>query len=133
MSDFGYIETTVKHNAIGVLEDASYKLVGGPRFIISDLAYNDIDKSGDIVRIGPYRLRVIERDCNSPSIICVNYEYPLWWMFVLAYRSSVMARVAYSRLIITLAVWGLAKYNPACVPSINDIYFVRKIKGWINK
>lgn len=65
------------------------------------------------------------------SIKCVRVDYPLWWVIAIAHKSSRILRIVGARIIITLAVWGLADFNGACIPSWRDIKIVKKIAGHV--
>lgn len=92
----------------------------------------DIDEDcriGDIVTLGPYRLRVIAPyDYVSMAAYAMRdgwkaRAYGLW------YRAAGPLRRTYQRLIVTAAVWGLARFQLHVEPSWCDLHIVRWWQG----
>ena len=119
----GYVLTHVTSNEFG-FTSRTYSLVGGPLFLIYDLRSHIL---GEVFEIGPFQFRVLEfQDYGHLCELKGNFPSRL-----MAYR-VVLARhwqTFCSRIIMTLAVWGLAEFRPTCVPSWSDVYIIRKIKG----
>ncbi len=116
-----------------ILERIDYEWQGGPVARVSgDLARElEYKPDSDVIRIGPYRLQVLERLYMYDAYLCVRKDWPFWWLIALRHRLDRRAEITYRRLIVTLAVWGLADwpYGGAMLPSWRDIYAVK----WITR
>ena len=126
----GYIECRVTRNALGVIEQTSFKLIGGPFISVDDDRFSrdeikEIEQSG-IINIGPYKLKVISYDVPWGLYRCVRMDYRLFRMYVFAHIFSDKLRIIKARIIITLAVWGLADYDASKIPSVRDIHLVKR-------
>lgn len=83
---------------------------------------------GSVVNIGPFRLIVLDYDqprraytfCRTGFKGTVKYS---------VYRLTKHFDFIYRRLVITAAVWGLAKYEDYSVPTWRDVYFL----AWLAK
>ena len=79
------------------------------------------------LKLGPYRLSLVADD---PMRMVFYYarEWDLPARF--HYWAWLLLDKAYRRTIITLAVWGLASYDPARVPSWEDVRALRRLADW---
>ena len=128
----GWIEEAVHYNALG-RERIDYKWIGGDVARFSKQLLLDADPSivrytefprrpGDKFEFGPFKLRVLEQDSGYYDIIVAIRDRGLvtdlryFW-----HRFGKMADIAYRRLVITLAVWGLADLDQATVPTWRDV------------
>jgi hypothetical protein len=81
---------------------------------------------GQVVTLGPYRLRLITgEDWNYMAVYAMHdgwkaRAYALW------YRAAKPLRRTYHRLILTAAVWGLARFQQYVEPSWRDLHIVRR-------
>lgn len=114
----------------GLRHDASdYEWVGKSRFaLLSDYTLNRRVSEGEIVRIGPYVLRVIELNHYwTEHLVCRAGG----WRGVLTYalfRGTRTLDRIYRRVVITMAVWGLARYRQqGHAPSWRDVHLLRRI------
>lgn len=82
---------------------------------------------GRVFRLGDLRLRVVEVRYWHGGIYVMR-ESPqaaayAWWR-----RAVRLADLCYRRCIITLAVWRLADYHEAILPSWRDIRVVKRLR-----
>lgn len=130
----------VIYNALGNVERINYDWTGGE---VAFLSFSDVchltamgsmQKDGDVVTVGSLRLRIVDAaDDSFPLGIYVMQDglraliksrfYPLVRIIDLIYR----------RLVITAAVWNLADFNAAVIPTWKDIYLLKKIANRIKK
>lgn len=132
----GQIVCHVRTNPLGMREHIGYEWQGGPvTYIAHSLFYDsDIQLDGDCMVVGPYRLRIIDQEGNLRQYYrCVRLDYPFWWLVLAWHRYGRLLDIAYRRLIITLAVWGLARYSQATIPSWEDVHVLRKISEWLKR
>lgn len=133
MKATGMIQVSVFTNALGVRERMEYRWVGPPCVEISSDAYAYRGPDQPRIQIGPYRLHLIEWHYERNSGLFVRTSYPFWWAFVAWHRMNRGADLAYRRIILTLAVWGLAEYASGRIPSWRDIKIVRRLRDWVWK
>jgi len=118
------------------LERLTYEFEGGPYLAISGCLYPEMGnyppEIGDKFELGPYKFRVIEHQIMSDAVIAIQEKWPLWWLAIAWHRSNKLLDIFYRRMIVTLAVWGLADYHEASVPHIGDIYIVQRIRKFFN-
>jgi hypothetical protein len=124
-------------NQLGDLERIDFEWEGGPVIGISfDLfsycgkiqGLSGINKNG-VLKIGPYRLKFLEERGWEALGIFVRMRGLLWPLIFIKYKLIRPLDLVYRRLIITLAVWGLAELREAVLPGWQDIYAVRKIRA----
>lgn len=123
-SKYGEIIVTRVASALGAPEELTYRWQGGPLYRMDFRNVNGFQMSGDIFSLGPYRLKKLNPTDLDFYIDLVRMDYPFWWWLVFVHRSSRILRIIWARIIITLAVWRLAKYQEAMIPSYKDIYLV---------
>lgn len=123
----GTLRYTNFYNPLGIIERREWTWEGGPEVYISPYTLDELGLSekSDEIKIDSYRLKKVnkERDWNHFNILYIRKDYSLWWLFIFWHRISSIFDLIYRRAIITLAVWGLADYNSAIVPSWQDIHF----------
>lgn len=134
MNDTGLIHIKNYYNTLGKIERQEYKWVGKPIAEISTELIDDmhwITYGDSEFSIGPYRVRIIDQEKRFTAnyITVVRKDYPFWWVIIAWHRINRLLDIAYHRLILTLAVWRLASYNQAQIPTWRDIYLVQ----WIRK
>lgn len=134
---YGTIIVHRTSSPLGV-ESETFEWVGGPKAKVDLSVIGEVMGSynfgeGDSFEIGPYRLRIIEFRYESRMADCVRMDYPFWWWFVFSHHAFRWLRIAKARLIITLAVWGLADYHPATIPSFSYIHAVRWLAGLFHR
>lgn len=86
---------------------------------------------GDIVEAGPYRLKVFEYDALFfvDTYYLTRLDSPIANLRVTAYRLTRWLELIYRRLIITAAVWKLAGYHGAQIPSWRDLHIAKRFKS----
>ena len=129
-----------QYNALGMPERYDYEWDGGPcvrvSYYLVDMADNrqiEYDKKQGVIRVGPYRLRIMEEYPWCDFFECVREDYWLWWAVVGWHLLSRIVDIAYRRLIITLAVWRLAEYDQGAIPHWKQIKIVIRVRKWISK
>jgi len=125
----------------GNTERIEYEWQGGAEiWIARDLLDSgefgrDWAKTGKL-QIGPYRLRLIEQDRLRNDALFIREDYPFWRLVVAWHKYNRVPDLFYRRLIITLAVWRLARYREATIPTWRDVYILdrlaQSIRGLVN-
>jgi len=139
MTEPGMIRVTRFSDIHGNPERLEYAWVGGPecridcRFAREASHEVKLDEQTKEIRIGPFRLKVIELDIPRCEYVCVRKDYPFWQFIFAWHRSNRLIDLVYRRSILTLAVWRLASYNPAVIPHWRDIHVLRKIAEWLKR
>lgn len=96
-----------------------------------DLTYTALcSHVGRVVTVGPYRLRLVQEYTAQWAYLAVR-ETRLAWATVLLWRLTQFWQRFEARLIMTLAVWGLARWHRESVPSWDDVHLVRRVKDWV--
>jgi len=133
--DFSNIEITESYSVLGAPIHYDYAWVGKSPYVrISRCLLDSIQSPIDnIVHIGPYKLKLIDNDRIFGPFIYIRMDYPFWWLAVAWHKASRLLDITYEKLIITLAVWGLAEYNQAVLPTWRDIYLVQKLMKMFHK
>lgn len=139
MTDYSRIWITTHHNSVrNAIEGYTYEWKGKSPLVM--ISYHLLDQAdpkllkrlpNDMLQIGPYKLKKVETDFSHgyPDEIYVRVDYPLWRLVVIANKFGKVLRIVKARFILTLAVWGLADYNPAVYPSFRDIKVIRNWRG----
>lgn len=78
--------------------------------------------------MGPYKLKILEIDYSRALYKCIRIDYPFWRAFAFFHHANRYVRIISARIIITLAVWGLAEYKNYLEPSCQDVYIIKNIK-----
>jgi hypothetical protein len=134
MKDIAYIKITVQTNSLGVREAVNYEwggkspytYISPPVFITPEIKKINGDKE---IQIGPYRLLKVKDAYHLDCALYVRKD-KLGALRVALYKSNRLFDMIYRRLIITLAVWKLADFSEARVPTWQDIYL---LKGFAKK
>ncbi len=134
------IATTTNYDDFGNIESCDYAWEGdkngivGISFVLFKRAKcsskNGLKIDGNVILVGPYRLRVIGRDYNA------LYAVRDGWQAAIKVRQMkivCLLNKIYRRLIITCSVWGLADYNEAVIPTWRDVHALKRITKWIKK
>lgn len=135
----GFIEVRQFASPLGVVERREYHWKGGPTIYVSGafLYYgSEILKVGDsisLIKIGPYRLRLIDQNPSRDEYRYVREDYAFWWIVVGWHHFNRMLDLTYRRVIIVLSIFKLADLTQAQYPSWRDIHLVHKIRRWIQK
>jgi hypothetical protein len=123
------IEVTVKTNEVGIREATTYRWAGKSPYIeITWDMIRTLYKPGDDIneiQIGPYKLLFVEDKPQWDSRLYVRKD-KLGALRVFFYRSTRWLDLVYRRLIITLAVWGMADYHRSTVPGWRDIKALKR-------
>ena len=132
LADCGNIIVHRQGDIKGGVERETYEIEDGPYVAISR-SFNDCPtEPGEGFTIGPYRLRVVEYQLVSDTIIAIQEKWPLWWVAVAWHKLNKLLDLFYRRMIVTLAVWRLADYYEATIPYIGDIHIVKRIRKLFN-
>lgn len=127
------IVATEHRDYSGGLEQLTYRWEGGEVVCISyclcsKLGFDAKNRGpGDVFSIGPYRLRVVWTDPVPPYAVFAVRDGLGAWRRSVWYAISSRLESVYRRLIITAAVWGLAEYNAATIPTWRDLYVVKLV------
>lgn len=92
------------------------------------LSTKDALEVGDIVRVGPYKLKVFSWSDLEWNYYFVRQDSFTGNIRATAYRLTRWLDLIYRRLIITAAVWNLAMYDPSQIPSWKDLYITRRLR-----
>jgi hypothetical protein len=126
--DTSMLHVTVRTNELGVREALNYEWRGKSPYIrlSGNLIEDDvaITQKRDLV-FGPYRLKFVEYYRAEDIGLYVRAD-KLGALRVTLYRLTRLLDLIYRRCIITLAVWGLAKYSQVSIPSWRDIYIFKR-------
>ena len=131
MMEAANLEVTVQTSPLGKREAVNYRWVGKSPYLridgrlLQDMGYTE---NAPRVQFGPYKLMFVEYEYFSGVSVYVRSD-KLGALRVVLYKSTRLLDLAYRRLIITLAVWGLAEFSPAKIPSWQDIKFLK----WLQK
>lgn len=132
MIETGMIEMTDHYDIRGNIERIDYRWTGGSSAYVSwellELGYKE-RYVGDEVELGPFKLKIIDEDIIRRAFLVTRMDNPFWRLIYLWHCYNKSFDLAYHRFITTLAVWRLAEYNPAVIPSWRDIYFIQKIRN----
>lgn len=138
MTEQGNVVIERKIGALGV-EQEIVRWTGGPEMTYDrfDLMYlpgvaksakGDYLSIGTVLRIGPYKARIIRYvDPIWQTAVVLRRDDGIAILKVWAYRVTRWLDRIYRRLIITAAVWDLAYYRERSVPSWRDLKIVRRI------
>ena len=141
----GIIQRTQYYNALNTpIERTELKWVGGPIIEISSNLINSdnisnpeclhyISVPGDIVRYGPFRLKVLEWQWAKDYVTLIRINSPLDYLIYYWYRSNKLLDLIYHRLIITATVWNLASHDSGVSSSWRDFYIVQTIRKLIHQ
>lgn len=125
------IIVTANYDAFGNIESRNYTWDGkgngvvGVSFALIGMAEEtEMNVTGNILTVGPYRLRIIGRDSYCQMLYAVRDNRRAVIKVKQVLLSSLLNRF-YRRLIITLSVWGLADYHAATYPVWRDVHVLR--------
>lgn len=82
-------------------------------------------ENGMVVHVGPYRVRVIDREPSRKAYLVAREGWRARLYYV-TYRLAHSLDGAYRRIILTLHVWGLADFDYNHVPTWRDITLFRR-------
>ena len=80
--------------------------------------------------LGPFLLRCLAYDFSCNRIIACRERPVKAQIYALLYRATRTLDWLYRRMVLTLAVWGMARYSPATVPSWRDVKGTRRLAAW---
>jgi len=129
-----------ENNDAGKGRHLEYEWVGGPIVAISyallEQESDIIRRNGNFIDVGPFHLRVVGDDIKNPydrplfaQAVCVR-EGPHAWALAAYVRLYNLSTDIWHRIIVTLAVWGLADYHEATIPCLGDIHVVQWLQGY---
>jgi len=128
---YGQIIVEKQNNPLA-LEDITYRWQGGPVAVLS-VDYLGEQWQNDIVHIGPYKLRKVGDFMQFMQCEFVRMDYPFWRVVVFKHHAGRLFRIINSRIIITLAVWNLARFEPHMIPDWGDVHAVRFVRNLFKK
>lgn len=135
MTDYSYLEGTVKHNPLGGREQITYRILGKSplfrftgAFIDSTVGVVAITQKCDL-RFGPYVFKFMSHEEQSDCAVYV-LKNPRGYLAFFLYHSTRVLDLIYRRSIITLAVWRLAEFRRDTIPTWRDIYILKKLETW---
>jgi len=128
----GEIIATEHRGHGGSLERIEWEWRGG------DLAYLSYTRplvrsaqiNDDIIVLGPFRLRIIKHEWPFCIVARDGFKARLLYRM---YRCVRYTEVVYRRLILTAAVWGLARYDRDCIPTWRNVYALDRIARWFER
>ena len=133
----GYLIVHSRVNPLGAAPILRYTWHGGDVIEISGNVWPEfsqaVPKIGTRLWIGPYCARVLEYRFAHDSVLVCRERPVITALRVAFYRGNVYAEMAYRRLVLTLAVWGLASYQQGRLPSWRDIYVLAPLARWHRK
>ncbi len=135
----GMIVEHQKHDIKGNLEQITYELKGGSLVPISIHLLYDLGLMEGvrvpkvITHFKPYKLVYIETHLVWQCAEYIVIKTPLYYMYPFFRKLLTFLDLFYRRCIFTLAVWQLAEYNMATIPSWRDIKLVIKLKDKFKK
>lgn len=104
-----------------------YEWEGGKIALVNlDLVEMAQPISKDVFVLGRLCLRIISRVDSWYGYLVMRDGWKAQ-LFSFLYRASLPFRWIYVRLILTLHVWGLARYEEDCVPYWRDVHILRRI------
>ena len=135
MNVTGMIVCHEHYDCRGGVERRDYEWEGGElayidqRFMEKE-GIHEVPQLGDIINIGPFQLRVIDKKLWGFNYIVARNGWKARLRYVL-HRTIKVLDKSYRRLIVTAAVWGLADYHDASIPTWRDVYLLRGLSEWI--
>ncbi len=128
--------TTTRHDLALGQHYVTWGWSGGPTVCLTDRILRHTGdtrrwlKAGDVITVGPYRLRCIER-AEWMAGGAGYYMRDGWKALAYAnwYRLVHVGEWFTARLWLTLAIWGLATYSEFDIPGWRDL----KIVKWWNR
>jgi hypothetical protein len=126
--DTAYLKVTQHRNEIGKIEQLTYELVGDSPYV--HISRQMLDRYYDepfpnAVQFGPYRLLIMEDYCAYDYIVYVRAD-KFGALRVAIYKATRVLDLFYRRMIVTLAVWNLAEFHEASIPSWRDIKIAKR-------
>lgn len=131
-----------QYNALGIVEARTFEWTvqlcdDEPQRLYADrhalmaLFGRDKFRVGEVVGFGDLRVRVTaELDVARDAYPCERDGMHARWSALSAPISRILDLV-YRRMVITAAVWRLAKYHEAAIPTWRDVYALdRSAKFW---
>lgn len=137
MNVTGDIVCQEHYDCIGGIERRDYEWQGGKlayinRRFMNVVGMSKAPTSGDIINIGPFQLKVVDQELWGNSYIVTRNGWKAQLRYILYHATKILDKV-YRRLIVTAAVWGLADYHDALVPTWRDIHLLKKLSERKNK
>jgi hypothetical protein len=91
-------------------------------------------RPGDVFTHGPFRLRVVSREMEffGDRVLVMRDGLRALLRYRL-HRAARLLDLACRRLILTAAVWSLARVDAGRVPTAGDLYAVAALKGMLRR
>jgi hypothetical protein len=131
------ITTTVNYDGNGRRISYSYKwegpedgIVGVSFDLLRDADPAVTKQRGDILVIGPYRLRIIGEGYMSPAVYAMRDGWNAVARIRVIWLWHLLDKI-YRRAVMTCAVWGLAERPAGVVPTWRDVHALRRLaRAW---
>jgi hypothetical protein len=107
LDEMGTIIGRVNYNEIGQ-KRITYTWEGPPLALISRRYLPDVDDTG-IFELGPWLLKIIDRQPWTDCVVVENIERPFAWVYTLRHKAHSTWEDFTWRMIHTLIIWGLAR------------------------
>lgn len=115
----------------------TYEWIGGDLIRLGhgliDKANNGVSahllNTGDVFSLGPHRLRVVEQRPWKRMVVVVRQRNLGTWLLYIGHRWSRVFDLFYRRFVLCLAIYELASYDPALIPSWRDVHVFRRNRG----
>jgi hypothetical protein len=133
------IEMTAHYNALGDKERLDFKWIGGDTVGITLMLLSTAECSvlkydrfpfelGDRFKFGPFKLRVLEVQFWTDTVIAIRDRGFVTDLRYLWHRFGRLFDIAYRRLIVTLAIWNLADCEAGVIPTWRDVHALRRVE-----
>jgi hypothetical protein len=105
-------------------------IVGVTFDLLRDADPAAMKQRGDILVIGPYRLRIVGEGYMSPAVYAVRDGWNAAARVRMIWLWHLLDKV-YRRAVMTCAVWGLANRPAGVIPTWRDVYALRYlVRAW---
>lgn len=134
----GHITVTVRTGPLG-REAVRFGWQGGDVVAISRNLLNDASggifttrepRPGEVFWCGPFLLRCLDYRFLADEVVACRERPVIAQARYAWHRSTALLDLAYRRLVITLAVWRLARYEQNRIPSWRDVYALAPLVRW---
>jgi hypothetical protein len=92
---------------------------------------NRVYRPGEVFTLGSLRLRVVDDMLVGPSLVVARDGWHARLRYAVHHSTKWIDKI-YRHLIVTAAVWGLADYNDALLPSWRDVHFLKRFARGID-
>lgn len=134
-NDFETPRVTAKYvinPATESVESVEYLWPGNASAAYLFLRPGDSYEPGTILSVGLLRLRVIDYDLRTYSVLVMRDN---WLAFAYQYRHALFVGIErfYHRLLFTAAVWGLASWSQDTIPTWCNLHLAQRLLGLVER